>query len=150
MLDGSQDRNPEFRPSLALGLRKQTVFEGKTVQNQCQNPCASAYQGRLAHREAWKPKKTEGIWRKPMRHASRDMKRRIRLRTARWMAPNVEIRSSGLPWCRVGENRRVLSENSSKALQKSCYRPTRAEIMLPADAGRAAGPGVGLAKTDGF
>ena len=51
-----------------------------------------------------------------MRHASRDMKRRIRLRTGRWMAP----------WCRVGENRRVLSENSSKTLPKSCLRPTRA------------------------
>ena len=76
--------------------------------------------------------------------------------------------------CRVGENRRFLKENSSKAPQKSCYRPTRAgqqdrdsgwrkqtvcegkqpkttaEIMFSADAGRAAGPGLGLAKTDGF
>ena len=65
-------------------------------------------------------------------------------------------------------------ENSPKQPQKSCYRPTRAgqqdrvsgwrkhtvfegkqpkttaEIMFSADAGRPAGPGLGLAKTDGF
>ena len=135
------------------GSRKHTVFEGKQpkVTAEIKLP---ACPGRPAE---------PGVW-----FAKTDC---FQGKTAQIQCRN---NVSGLPGCRVGENRRFLKENSPRPPQKTCFRPTRAgqqdrvwgsrnqtvfegkqpkttaEIMLPAYPGRAAGPGVGFAKTDGF